>query len=437
MTKRVTLAPGTNCEVLFDLLTAARGRLVAGRLLKGTDVGRFVTLREISKPRRGLDAAVDVARSLAHPRIVKVLGIVQGESQSYVASEYVPGAALSELSAAVRHENAPLDPAVAVHVISEALQGVALSQRMLKENAGVSYTRSFHADTVWLAEYGDVLVTEVGLAPFLSEAFPARTEAEAASVDVLTGAVELFQLLTGRIMTEEMVASLVDHVPLPVAKVLSRALSAPESFGGPEGLANALAELPPAFRADAELVSDELVRVLRPALERRRRTLSALQQAASRGDDEESTQFFRQADLFESTRCDTARPPPDASSESVPPTLREQGGLDEPTRIFRPDPPARSAPPLSESPGRRSPASRRAPFAAGGNAEDDDRTVKEQARFELTSEPPRPSYRDIDPSIFRPRRTRLRWVGSVFLLIVLMAVVAAWLKPIWLPHGLG
>src|SRR4051812_45087759 len=88
------------CEVLFDLSPGV-GSAQLGRLLKGHDAGRLVSLRNIQAALvPELSPRVDLARSIAHPSLVKLLGIVRAGDKFYLASEYIPGVTLAELSRA-------------------------------------------------------------------------------------------------------------------------------------------------------------------------------------------------------------------------------------------------------------------------------------------------------------------------------------------------
>ncbi|MET0790870.1 MAG: hypothetical protein ABW061_05065, partial [Polyangiaceae bacterium] len=94
---KVSEAPRADpqCEALFKLFDGAQGTVELGRLLKGNDTGRLVTLRRLSgAPSPDLASATDLARSVAHPRLSKVLGIIAGRGGWYVASEHIPGVTL-------------------------------------------------------------------------------------------------------------------------------------------------------------------------------------------------------------------------------------------------------------------------------------------------------------------------------------------------------
>jgi serine/threonine protein kinase len=399
-------------------------------MLKGTEAGRLVALREISRSPEGLAPAIDVARSLAHPQIAKVLGFVHTDANTYVASEYVPGVSLFELGAAVRKQGTQLKAATAVRIVRDALTSVATAQRLLQQTATVGYTRSFFADAIWIAEYGEVLVAEVGIAQLLSDMRPSRTETEAIARDILTAGVELFQLLSGQLMTVDATAKLAEYFPAPLSALLDRALKTPESFDGPAGFAAAMTELPQTLLGSEQQVADEVRRIMRPTLETRRHTLSALQQSSVEVTDEESTQFFRASGTIESTTRDTARPPPDLSSSPV----QEHSGLrpsqgasseeqDEPTTMFR-----SNLPPMPV-------------FAAPEPAPAEPSAWQDHAtRVDRTPSSSWPAASESGSA--KPPRRAMRWLLYSILALVLVAMALALLQPKWarnflLAHGLA
>jgi len=430
---RPSVAPTgqAQCELLFELFTGGHGRVHAGRMLKGTEAGRLVALREISRSPEGLAPAIDVARSLAHPQIAKVLGLVHTDSGTYVASEYVPGVSLFELGAAVRKQGTQLKAATAVRIVRDALTSVATAQRLLQQTATVGYTRSFFADAVWIAEYGEVLVAEVGIAQLLSDTRPSRTESEAIARDILTAGVELFQLLSGQLMTVDATAKLAEYFPAPLSALLDRALKTPESFDGPAGLAAAMSALPQTLLGSEQQVADEVRRIMRPTLETRRHTLSALQQSSVEVTDEESTQFFRASGTIESTTRDTARPPPDLASSPVVEHsgLRPSQGAnydespDEPTTMFRSNLPPM---PVFADP---------APAPGEPAGWQDHATRVDRAR---SSSPPAAG----ESSSQSGARGAQRWLLYAMLALVLAATGIALVQPKWarnflLAHGLA
>ncbi len=314
---------GSPCETLFELFSTAHGSASVGRMLKGVDTGRFVLLREarVDLSVQAL-AAIDVSRSLAHPRFAKLLGAIRTADCHYVASEYIPGVSLFELTLAVRKRSTTINPAVAVHLICDALKCAASAQKSLSSTAGVDYVRCIFPDTIWIAEFGDVLLTEVGVAPHLVRALEESADIAAAK-DLMAAAVELFHLASGRVISAETTQKLGEYLPAPLADVLETAMGVKGKtpFATLDEFIAALSGLPEEFTASDEQVCAELARVAGPAMELRRRKLALFERgAASQSEEEEdSTKFYRTASPEKRTSNTTRPPPPDESSPTAPP----------------------------------------------------------------------------------------------------------------------
>jgi hypothetical protein len=83
----LTPLAGPKCEVLFEIFSAELGPVHLGRMLSGNDAGRLVTLRRLpAPPWPELAAATDLARSVAHPKLAKTLGVQRAGDTWYVAS---------------------------------------------------------------------------------------------------------------------------------------------------------------------------------------------------------------------------------------------------------------------------------------------------------------------------------------------------------------
>src|SRR3954468_18845471 len=68
-------------DVLFEMFNGALGSVHLARLLKGNDAGRLVTLRKLPAAcPEELTVAADLARSVAHPKLIKVLGIIEEQN---------------------------------------------------------------------------------------------------------------------------------------------------------------------------------------------------------------------------------------------------------------------------------------------------------------------------------------------------------------------
>ncbi len=253
------------CELLLKLFSDARGDAHLGRLLRGDDAGRFVLLRELTSAAEEPPASdVDLARSIAHPKLLKVLGFVRTAGKSYLASEYVPGVALLELRAAVRKTGTPLRAAVAARIVRDALAASAIAHDLLRDAAGIDAASAFQPDAIWIAEFGETL-----LVPTASSELTAGSNG-AAPADTAAGM--LLELGTALSPTQVLTEGLDAHLPAALASALSASLSqaARSRNEGEAALLEALSNLPPQLLANEEQVKQELVRFVSPALQLRR-----------------------------------------------------------------------------------------------------------------------------------------------------------------------
>jgi hypothetical protein len=327
--------PSEPCEILFELFEGPTGKTHLGRLLAGHEAGRLVALRQVSPDRLDeLRPIVDVARSIAHPRLAKVLGIVGAGGETHVAAEYVTGVSLLELTAVARAERVRLPPSVAIRIVRDALLAAQAAKKLMLESAELDVQRSFFTDTVWIAEFGETFVTEVGVAALLNDAatlVPADKRQPKAFLasqkgDVYWAGVELYQLLTNVRFDEKTAFPFNQRIPQALAPSLTRALSkfASLSFVSPEAMATALSELP----ADLIASEDEIARTVQglahELLESRKAKLGLFERAAAARDFDDMTQVYRSADVDKLREIDTARPSaaPAAGDVYIPPAQR-------------------------------------------------------------------------------------------------------------------
>ena len=285
------------CESLFKLFDGALGTVELGRLLKGGDAGRLVILRQIPHaPSPDLASATDLARSVAHPRLVKVLGSIAGRGAWYVASEYIAGVTLFELSREAVKQGG-LEASVAVRVVLDTLTAAADAQQLLATTANLRDVRCVFPESVWIATYGEVFVSEVLIAPLLADASGASDRAlPAALADLRTAGRELSSLLGP---AAQLRPALTD--------ILRRLASEGDAYSTLRAAAVALRELGSELIADEEQVSEELQRVLGRVLEHRNQKILLLERGATQATDDEQTRYFRVSSPPE--RHSTTRPP--------------------------------------------------------------------------------------------------------------------------------
>lgn len=304
--------PDPQCEALFEIGDGKLGRIEIGRLLKGNDAGRLVVLRTLSgEPTPELTSAIDLARSLAHPRLAKVLGLVRDSDTWYIASEYIAGTSLVELSNCVSERGAELSPRVALRIVLDALGAAAEAQRLLGETANLHEVRCVYPESIWIAEFGEVFLTELLIAPLLAESVPsseAPAQTSAAALDTRAAAAGLQRLLEA------------PGVELPAAlrAFVDNATSADpsHSYADREQAIQALSALGADQIATEQEVSSELQRVMGLALDRRRQKVEMLECFAPDPREDEATRFFRLP--LKQEQSDTTRPPPAPPSNAGP-----------------------------------------------------------------------------------------------------------------------
>ena len=356
------IAATPQCDVLFEMFSGELGSVHLGRLLKGHDAGRLVTLRKLSEaPSSDLASSANLARIIAHPRLVKVLGLVRQNDATYLASEYIPGATLFELGRAVTARQAPVATAVAVRIMLDALRATQAAQSLLAEAIGLRSLRCLYPESTWIADFGETFVSEVLVAPVLAQA---RTEsvvtagpAPAIRADVCAAACELMRLACGGLDAEDPLATDVSSLPEELQRVLACAVGHEhvQGYSSLEELIVALEGLGDELIADEGQVAAELRQVMATTLDVRRQKLEMLERSSvqSHWDDNqvagEETKFFRA--VAKTEQRDTTRPPPKLGlvSPAEPP--------DDVTLIFR----RPSVEDTSTAPTRDSEPSRREP----------------------------------------------------------------------------
>jgi hypothetical protein len=350
--------PSEPCEILFELFEGPTGKIHLGRLLAGHEAGRLVALRQVSAARlEELRPVVDVARSIAHPRLAKVLGIVGAGGETHVAAEYVTGVCLLELTAAARAQHVRLPPNVAIRIVRDALLAAQAAKKLMLESAELDVQRSFFSDTIWIAEFGETFVTEVGVAALLNDAatlVPADRRQPKAFLasqkgDVYWAGVELYQLLTNARFDEKASFPFNQRIPAALAPSLTRSLSkfASLSFGSPEAMANALSDLPAELMASEDEIARTVQGLAHEILEGRKAKLGLFERAAAAREFDDMTQVYRSADVEKLREQDTARPSPAPDVNPhiyVPPAERLPNVSASPSEQPVPRPRAPSAP---------------------------------------------------------------------------------------------
>lgn len=255
---------GTHFELLYELASSSLGALALGRTVGGREADRPVLLRAIeegSLPR--LEAALTRASSIAHPRLLKTLGVARIDGQPYLVSEYVEGLPLSELARPMYAAAASVVPEVALRITLDALLAVSAARDELSRFGMKSLPRCLYADTAWVASFGETLLSDAGIAcELLNQRPPTSSDQQS---DVFAAGSLLWELLSGKRLSNmtdlEQIPS-VDAIkmllpsPRPLMDVVARAVSldAAKRFKSVEAMADAIQELPVHWIAtDAEV----------------------------------------------------------------------------------------------------------------------------------------------------------------------------------------
>ncbi|HEU5076277.1 MAG TPA: hypothetical protein VFU02_18920 [Polyangiaceae bacterium] len=306
------------CELLFELYPGATGPVQLGRLLLGKHAGRLVTLRPVSAEHAlRAKALVDRVRHISHPKLLKLLGCFRIGSQDYLASEYIAGASFVELRSKLVLSTAK-DAAVLVRITRDVLLAAHSGRRLLHGIYGRRVERCIFPDTIWVAEFGEVFITELGVFESLIGGVAAsvvhsqeslETEGPSGRADVLAIGEILFDAIANR-ATKHDLFGLPHHVGKALTSVVSRALEhdGSEAFASATELAHALSNLPAVFNASTDDVRSVLGQAMQGALELRRRKLSLVEQTSAVGGDSDATQFHRASGLSRALELDTVRP---------------------------------------------------------------------------------------------------------------------------------
>ncbi len=301
------------CEVLFDLFDGPSGTASIGRLLAGTDAGRQVFLRRTpNQSANELAQEVAAARLVAHPSIIKVLGLATLDGVIHVASEYIMGASLLQVSTATKAQQDVMEAKVGLKIIHDALRASASARQLLKQTSNWWVPRTIFSDTVWVAEYGETLLTEVGVSRLLHgperrSGPPADSSKQEADADVAAAGAELRRLLTNQ-RGELMVPRPFENL---VASIIARAENPgePNRFQDSEEMAHALEELPPGCIATEGEVGFAIRSLMGPVLQRQRTKLGVCEAETADRVSEDATRVFNASQLVRETERITARPP--------------------------------------------------------------------------------------------------------------------------------
>ncbi len=302
------------CQLLSDLLTGPTGALQLARLLGGKEAGRIALVRHVPEgPTPELTRRVARAQSISHPRFAKTLGLVSSNGATYIASEYMPAVTLFELRQAASAQGKTLPLSIAVRIVREALSAAAAARKLFSDGGRDDCGRVLFSDTIWVAEFGEVFITEVGFASLLYDS-PSRAGVPSrpgSDVDALAGLVELRDMLSLHPGTDRALGTLAKDVTAGIARLLTLTLH-PDSktkVQSIDAVGRALAAMPGTDSANEADVQRAVQELMRPVLEQRQGKIPTGERVTTHGqDDEEATRMFDAGSMLRATEQETVRP---------------------------------------------------------------------------------------------------------------------------------
>lgn len=333
------------CVPLEELFDGPSGAASIGRLISTTGPGREVLLRRIGyETAEALAMDVRAARLVAHPSVLKLLGLSQQPHSTslYLVSEFIVGASLLQIVEASRLRGRPLPGSVNLKVVHDALVAAFEVRHLLRETSHWRVGRTLFHDTIWVADFGATLLSEVGVSQRL------HLPADAVSVesdldldgDVFAAGAALRCLFSD---AEGQLAPPAAHREA-VISLLGRSQEATaDRFKDPHEMARAIAALPQDLVAGESDVRDQVHELMRPTLELQHArlglgTLLGRFDAAA----DAATQVFSASELVKRSERPTQRPPviapvAGAGRASIPMPEMSSATLDTaaPPQVFR------------------------------------------------------------------------------------------------------
>jgi serine/threonine protein kinase len=155
----------------------ALGPRWASYVTEGDERGRLVSLRLVRLDAKGSRLAALVgsagrhAQSLRHPKLLAVLDVVRDDDELGIVSEYMDGEDLGSLLRSAALTGGPIPPSVALAIVRDTLETLAavVEERARRVPSAQDGLRSslhggFSPDGVFVATFGEALLTELGVA---------------------------------------------------------------------------------------------------------------------------------------------------------------------------------------------------------------------------------------------------------------------------------
>lgn len=300
------------CASLQQLFEGPSGFASIGRLSSTNGPGREVFLRQISHvAAEALATDVRAASRVAHPRVLKLLGLSRqsGGANLFLVSEFIVGASLLQIVEAVRQRARPLPGCVSLKLVHDALFAAVEARRMLREASHWRVRRTIFHDTLWVADFGTTLLSEVGV----SQRLHGFDDEGAGHGDPVPDA----DVRAAGVLLRAMFSDEAGQLALPAAhrdaviSLLARSEAATtEGFGDPYEMAQAISALPLDLVAHESEVGRHVDELMHPVLELQRARLGLVTEVGCFDSARDSaTQVFSTSELVQRSERPTQRPP--------------------------------------------------------------------------------------------------------------------------------
>jgi hypothetical protein len=173
-----------SCEFLKEISRGPLGSVWLGRIARGHETGRLVTVRRVpladlsTSERDAIKAAAHFSTTLVHPSLVKVLRAYEQGGEFLVVAEHIEGVHLGVLRRLAADADQPLPPVAAVRIVLDILRASAGARAQM---ATGRQRRLVYMDGALVACFGETLLGDVGVLSELANSGRARLDADLAA----------------------------------------------------------------------------------------------------------------------------------------------------------------------------------------------------------------------------------------------------------------
>jgi hypothetical protein len=147
---------------------------------EGFEPGRLVSVRRIpeqlvtDQTRERLRLVEEGCVELSHPSLVKLLSVQEANGMVLSISENIQGVLLFDFLRHLMESQSPMPTAVAVRIIRDAARAGITARRLADQQGLFKGQRLLYNDAVFVANYGDTLLRDVGVLTELGRASTVR-----------------------------------------------------------------------------------------------------------------------------------------------------------------------------------------------------------------------------------------------------------------------